>query len=204
MSNEIRFDSAAQGANAARGLKTEHMIEAINAWYLARGAAVIVKVPLLTFVTSRGTARVIGKGPVDFVGHQNGMPVAFDTKSTITDKFKLERSSLRRVGNGNTFRRSGGQTHQATFLLDWLRQGKDSWNGIPLGFFLVHQTTQDLLYVVSGELTLKRLEDGLAVTLYRLDEAGVAVPLWPIISPASTLDIATGRKPSFDYLEVLK
>lgn len=198
MGHSPRNDPTLQGANLQRGATLEARIQGCLDWYRKHRIAQIVKQPVNTIVTGRGVARVIGKGPVDWIGRWKRTPIAFDTKSTITNQFHLEKPKLKRVGKN--YRMTGGQLHQAEFLLDWT--ATDEWNAFPpaIGFFLVHQLNEDLLYVVHGREVLEALKEGKTVKL-RSKKTGLAH--WPTVAPSSTLDIAQGRKPSYDFLEVV-
>lgn len=188
MKGANRLDSALQGQNTFSGREFERLIELSNDWYRKRGIAVIAQVPVPVIVTGRGYARVVGSGPVDWVGRWHGRPIAFDTKTTVTEKIKLTKPKTVRGRRG--FRMAGGQLHQATFLADWCLDPE------AIGFFLVHQRDQGRLYIVRGKEVFDRLEAGLEVRLCR----GVE-PLFPFVTPSSVLDVAQGRKPQYDYLE---
>jgi penicillin-binding protein-related factor A (putative recombinase) len=197
-----------QAAVQATGRNFEHAIESANAWYRKRGVAVIAKVPVLTQVTGRGIARVIGKGPVDWVGRWGSTPIAFDTKSTITEKFHLELPKMKATKKG--WRQHGGQIHQAEFLLDWLLSetrpepvpGVGDRVGVKelaVGFLLVEQRDQQRAYIVHGRPVLEALREGKHIRVCKGTTA-----LWPFVAASSTLDIARGTKPHYDYLEVLR
>lgn len=99
-------------SQANRGRSFEQLIEHSNNQYLAKGKALVQKVPTPWRVVRRGkqiiSAHPEEKSTVDFVGVSDGNPIAFDAKSTR----ELTRFPLSNI-----------ETHQMVFLQNFHDQG---------------------------------------------------------------------------------
>jgi recombination protein U len=155
---------------ANRGAGLETLIEHANEQYQAQGLAIIQKIATPWKVIRRGNQIVSAfpekKSTVDFIGTYRGRPIAFDGKST-QNKTRIPLSNF--------------EEHQIKFLLQWLRDGGES-------FFVVEFAALDEIYYLeimdfweiykSGEKSItvkwmrergKRLQQGRGVVLDYLE-----------------------------------
>lgn len=200
-----RGDSVTQSLIREQGLGFQKRVRAACDYYREASEAVIAECPP-PVVGGQGRARYTGKGEVDFIGHVQGRPIAFDAKSTITEYLHLEQPKLRRMGRSNTFRRAGGTVHQAAFLLGWLRCGLVAYDGRePLAFFLVEDPNLHVAHIVYGWSNLLTLGDGKRLRLRKPspDAPGGIEFLFPVVREAPLAEIGRGR-PAYDFLATLR
>lgn len=78
---------------SGRGMGFERQIIAVNDIYRRLGVAAVDKTDVKTQVVGNGQwARVVGKGPVDFIGTiDGGRTVAFDAKDCAGPRIELDR-----------------------------------------------------------------------------------------------------------------
>ncbi|WP_312337196.1 Holliday junction resolvase RecU [Anaerospora hongkongensis] len=111
--------------HANRGRSLEELITYANGLYRAEKIAIVDKVPT-EWIPQRGNsgkivgAKVTKKSIVDFTGHWQGKPIAFDAKHTLA----------------NSIRWDVLETHQAEFLSDWYLTGGISF--ILVSFSMQH------------------------------------------------------------------
>lgn len=119
------------------GMAFEEQVERSNAMYRRRGQALVVKLHTEVQVKTKKGAIVGGKfgekSSVDFVGLANGVPVAFDAKST-NELLKLPYSNI--------------APHQIDFMNEFQLQGGKS-------FLLVHFNKHHKTYLITFEQLTK-------------------------------------------------
>ncbi len=101
-------------SQANRGRSFEQLIEHSNKQYLAKGKALVQKVPTPWTVIRRGkqivSAHPAEKSTVDFVGVADGKPIAFDAKSTRElTRFPLSNIEVHQMVFLQNFHDQGGQ-----------------------------------------------------------------------------------------------
>lgn len=120
-------------SKANLGRAFEEQVERSNKMYARRGQALIIKAHTEVSVKRKGkelTGAAFGeKAPVDFIGLAQGVPVAFDAKST---------SELTKLPYANIAQ------HQIQFMHDFEKQGGRS-------FLLVHFNKHHETYLITFE-----------------------------------------------------
>jgi len=105
-----------------RGRSFELVIEYANAYYAAKGVALVQKVATPTKVLKGpgGAKAIREKSTVDYIGTWRGRPIAFDAKSTRRRRFDLDNV----------------HAHQVEFLRQWVTAGG-------IGFLLIEYPTKE-------------------------------------------------------------
>lgn len=124
----------------------ENQIEATNAWYQRNRHGVIQKIPTGTkAVKSYDGNRFIPKEKTgcDFIGHLDGVPIAFDCKST-------ENKTAFQIFN---YKQQMVKSHQKTFLKDFEETGGK-------GFLLIqfNKTKQVFLVPIMDYIKLENIQ----------------------------------------------
>lgn len=124
---------------ANKGKSLETLINLSNTQYRQKGIALIQKIATPWTVIRRGEQIVSAfpaeKSTVDYIGLQNGVPIAFDAKQ---------------CHNKTSFPLSRVEPHQIAFLQRWEQEKGDA-------FFLIEMTSLGKIYRVPlAEITKER------------------------------------------------
>lgn len=161
----------------ARGQWFEKELEGVNNAYRIIEEAFIARVhpPV---AGPPGHMRIVGAGPVDFMGVWKGRAIAFDAKTRDDPaSFKYDVRDRHQIEALHDFNRSGG-----------------------IAFVLIADSSRSMAYVLHGK-ALEQLHDGKTVPLRSQVRAGPVKFLHPYVLARSPFVV--GRPATWDYLRTI-